>query len=157
MQTAPLPSNESERLQALRSLHLDDQSEERFDRVTRLVAEIFKAPIAFCSFIYRDRRWYNSRIGLPIVETPRDVSFCAHAVLGEDTLVIPDTHEDPRFADNLLGTGNSFMRYDMCQPLRPPDVDNIGPLCIADHEPRNFTPELAGVLHRLAALVEQEL
>ena len=157
MQTAPLPSNESERLQALRSLHLDDQSEERFDRVTRLAAEIFKAPIAFVSFIERDRQWYKSRIGLPVVETPRDVSFCAHAILGEDTLVIPDTHEDPRFADNPLVTGNPFMRSYMGQPLRAPDGEKIGTLCIADHEPRNFTPELAGVLHRLAALVEQEL
>ena len=157
MQTAPLPSNESERLQALRSLRLDDQSEERFDRVTRLAAEIFKAPIAFVSFIERDRQWYKSRIGLPVVETPRDVSFCAHAILGEDTLVIPDTHEDPRFADNPLVTGNPFMRSYMGQPLRAPDGEKIGTLCIADHEPRNFTPELAGVLHRLAALVEQEL
>jgi sigma-B regulation protein RsbU (phosphoserine phosphatase) len=157
MQTAPLPSNESERLQALRSLHLDDQSEERFDRVTRLAAEIFKAPIAFVSFIERDRQWYKSRIGLPVVEIPRDVSFCAHAILGEDTLVIPDTHEGSSLADNPLVTGNPFMRSYMGQPLRAPDGEKIGTLCIADHEPRNFTPELAGVLHRLAALVEQEL
>jgi sigma-B regulation protein RsbU (phosphoserine phosphatase) len=157
MQTAPLPSNESERLQALRSLDLDDQSEERFDRVTRLAAEIFKAPIAFVSFIERDRQWFKSRIGLPVVETPRDVSFCAHAILGEDTLVIPDTHKDARFADNPLVTGNPFVRSYMGQPLRAPDGEKIGTLCIADHEPRNFTPELAGILRRLATLVEQEL
>ena len=157
MQTAPLPSNESERLQALRSLDLDDQSEERFDRVTRLAAEIFKAPIAFVSFIERDRQWFKSRIGLPVVETPRDVSFCAHAILGEDTLVIPDTHQDPRFADNPLVTGNPFVGSYMGQPLRAPDGEKIGTLCIADHEPRNFTPELAGILRRLATLVEQEL
>jgi len=157
MQTAPLPSNESERLQALRSLDLDDQSEERFDRVTRLAAEICKAPIAFVSFIERDRQWFKSRIGLPVVETPRDVSFCAHAILGEDTLVIPDTHKDARFADNPLVTGNPFVRSYMGQPLRAPDGEKIGTLCIADHEPRNFTPELAGILRRLATLVEQEL
>ena len=77
--------------------------------VTRLAAEIFKAPIAFVSFIERDRQWYESRIGLPVVERPRRLLF-AHAILGEDTLVIPDTHEDPRFADNPLVTGNPFMR-----------------------------------------------
>ncbi len=157
MQTAPLPSNESERLQALRSLELHDQSEERFDRVTRLAAEIFKAPIAFVSFIERDRQWFKSRIGLPVVEIPRDVSFCAHVILGDDTLVIPDTHQDPRFIDNPLVTGNPFVRSYMGQPLRAPDGEKIGTLCIADHEPRNFTPDLAGILRRLATLVEQEL
>ena len=97
MQTAPLPSNETERVQALHSLELNDRSEDRFDRVTRLAAEIFKAPIAFVSFIERDRQWFKSRIGLPIVETPRDVSFCAHAILDDETMVIPDTLRDPRF------------------------------------------------------------
>ncbi len=157
MQTAPLPSNETERVQALHSLELNDQSEERFDRVTRLAAEIFEVPIAFVSFIERDREWFKSRIGLPVVETPRDVSFCAHAILGDDALVIPDTHQDPRFADNPLVTGNPFVRSYMGQPLRAPDGEKIGALCIADHEPRNFTANLAGMLRRLAALVEQEL
>jgi len=157
MQTAPLPSNESERLQALRSLELDDQSEERFDLLTRLATEIFNVPIAFVSFIERDRQWFKSRIGLPVVEAPRDVSFCAHAILDDDTLVIPDTHQDPRFADNPLVTGNPFIGSYMGQPLRAPDGEKIGTLCIADHEPRNFTPELAGMLRRLAILVEQEL
>jgi sigma-B regulation protein RsbU (phosphoserine phosphatase) len=157
MYTAPLPSNETERVQALHSLELNDQSEERFDRVTRLAAEIFKAPIAFVSFIERDREWFKSRIGLPLVETPRDVSFSAHAILGDDTMVIPDTHEDPRFADNALVTGNPFVRSYMGHPLRAPDGEKIGTLCIADHEPRSFTPELAVMLRRLSALVEQEL
>jgi len=157
MQTAPLPTNETERVQALHSLELNDQSEERFDRVTRLAAEIFKAPIAFVSFIERDRQWFKSRIGLPVVETPREVSFCAHAILDDETMVIPDTHHDPRFADNPLVTGNPFVRSYMGHPLRAPDGEKIGTLCIADHEPRNFTPELAGMLRRLAALVEQEL
>jgi len=76
MQTAPLPSNESERLQALRSLELHDQWEERFDRVTRLAAEIFKAPIAFVSFIERpacgERRTFQwIQTGVP------DFTFCA--------------------------------------------------------------------------------
>jgi phosphoserine phosphatase RsbU/P len=157
MQTAPLPSNESERLQALRSLELDDQSDERFDLLTRLATEIFNVPIAFVSFIERDRQWFKSRIGLPVVEAPRDVSFCAHAILGDDILVIPDTHQDPRFADNPLVTGNPFIRSYMGQPLRAPDGEKIGTLCIADHEPRNFTAEFAGMLRRLAILVEQEL
>ena len=157
MQIAPLPDNETERVQALHSLELNDQSEERFDRVTRLAAEIFKAPIAFVSFIERDRQWFKSRIGLPVLETPRDVSFCAHAILDDETMVIPDTHHDPRFADNPLVTGNPFVRSYMGHPVRAPDGEKIGTLCIADHEPRNFTPELAGMLRRLAALVEQEL
>jgi sigma-B regulation protein RsbU (phosphoserine phosphatase) len=157
MQTAPLPENETERVQALHSLELNDQSEERFDRVTRLAAEIFKAPIAFVSFIERDREWFKSRIGLPIVEAPRDVSFSAYAILGDDTMVIPDAHHDHRFADNPLVTGNPFVRSYMGHPLRAPDGEKIGTLCIADYEPRSFTPELAGMLRRLSALVEQEL
>ena len=141
MQTAPLPSNETERVQALHSLELNDRSEDRFDRVTRLAAEIFKAPIAFVSFIERDRQWFKSRIGLPIVETPRDVSFCAHAILDDETMVIPDTLRDPRFADNPLVTGSPFVRSYMGHPLRAPDGEKIGTLCIADLAPREFPAE----------------
>ncbi|HEX8311051.1 MAG TPA: SpoIIE family protein phosphatase [Chthoniobacteraceae bacterium] len=157
MQPAPLPFDENERIAALRSLKVADQSEERFDRVTRLAVEIFQVPIAFVSLIDRDRQWFKSKVGLSVCETARDISFCAHAILGDDTLLVPDTLLDPRFADNPLVTGEPHLRFYMGQPLRAAGGEKIGTLCIADHQPRDFSPGQTGVLPRLAALVEQEL
>jgi sigma-B regulation protein RsbU (phosphoserine phosphatase) len=157
MQRAPFPPNEEERLSALHSLRLKARAEERFDRVTRLAAELFHVPMAFVSFIDRDRQLFKAKIGLPVEETPREVSFCAHAILGEHALIIPDAHQDPRFADNPLVTGDPFLRAYMGQPLRAPGGAKIGTLCIADREPRDFTSEQVHVLGRLAELIEQEL
>ena len=157
MQIAPFPPNEEERLSALHSLRLQDRAEERFDRVTRLAAELFHVPMAFVSFIDRDRQFFKAKVGLPVEETPRHISFCAHAILGEETMIIPDAHRDARFADNPLVTGDPFLRSYMGQPLRAPGGEKIGTLCIADREARNFSPEQAQLLSRLAGLIEQEL
>ena len=157
MQTAHVPLNERERLEALHSLKVQDRPEERFDRVTRLAAEIFQVPMAFVSFVDADRQWFKSSVGLAVSETPRDISLCAHAILGEEALVVPDTHRDARFADNPLVTGDPFLRFYMGQPLRAPGGEKIGTLCIADREPHEVSAEKARVLPRLAALIEQEL
>jgi len=95
MLVAPLPENEQARLDALYALRLFDSSaEERFDRITNLAAEIFEVPMAFVSLVDRNRQWLKSKVGLDICESSRDVSFCAHAILNEEALVINDTHLD---------------------------------------------------------------
>lgn len=157
MHSAPFPSNEAQRLEALKSLGLQDVPEERFDRVTRLAAEIFQVPMAFISFIERERQWFKSSVGLPVKETSRDVSFCAHAILGEGSLVVSDTKSDPRFSDNPHVTGDPFLRFYVGQPLRAPGGEKVGTLCIADRVPHEVSSEQLRVLPRLAALIEQEL
>ena len=97
------PRDEAARLAALRALNvLDTEAEERFDRITRLAQEVFDAPIALVSLVDESRQWFKSRQGLAATQTPRDVSFCGHAILGDDVLVVPDASQDVRFADNPL-------------------------------------------------------
>ncbi len=151
------PPNEDARLAALRALKLPARSEERFDQVTQLAAEIFQVPMAFVSFIEEDRQWFKSSVGLGVTETPRELSFCAHAILGEEALVVPDAQKDPRFADNPLVTGDPFLRAYMGRPLRLPGGEKVGTLCIADRVVRDFSPAQAQILSRLAGVVEQEL
>lgn len=93
------PENEAERLSVLNSLNvLDSNSVEKLDRITRLAAKYFGVTIALVSLIDRDRQWFLSRYGLDARETPRNISFCGHAILQRETLVVPDTAKDPRFS-----------------------------------------------------------
>ena len=107
MITPPTPVDELLRLETLRNLKiLDTNPEERFDRVTRLARRIFGTPIALVSLVDTDRQWFKSRQGLDAVETPRDISFCGHAILSDEIMVVNDAHEDERFSDNPLVTGD---------------------------------------------------
>ncbi len=157
MQRPAFPPNENARLDALRALRLSERAEERFDRVTQLAAEIFQVPMAFVSLVDRERQWFKSTVGLEVHETPRELSFCAHAILGEQVLVVPDAHQDPRFADNPLVTGDPFLRAYMGRPLRLPGGEKVGTLCIADRVVREFSPAQERILSRLAEVIEQEL
>ncbi|VEA67332.1 Predicted periplasmic ligand-binding sensor domain [Serratia plymuthica] len=112
------PENEAERLSVLNSLNvLDTNSVEKLDRITRLAAKYFGVSIALISLIDRDRQWFLSRFGLDARETPRNISFCGHAILQRETLVVPDTATDPRFFDNPLVTGGPKIGFYAGQPL----------------------------------------
>ena len=103
MQKPIKPVDEAQRLQALRALSiLDTLPEERFDRLTRLAKRLFGVPIALVSLVDDHRQWFKSRQGLEVSETPRDISFCGHAVLGDEIFIVPDASEDERFFDNPL-------------------------------------------------------
>ena len=155
---APLPENEDRRLQALHSLNiLDTDSEDRFDRFTRLAATIFNVPIALVSLIDRDRQWFKSRHGLDAAETSREVSFCAHALHEERVMVVPDALNDPRFADNPLVTADPRIRFYAGYPLSLPDDRRVGTLCLIDVRPRDLSDDQISVLRDLGGMVEQEL
>ena len=103
MKAPDIPIDETARLQTLRSLHiLNTPAEERFDRLTRMARRVFGVPIALVSLVDENRQWFKSCVGLPVRQTSRDVSFCGHAILGDDVFVIPNALEDERFADNPL-------------------------------------------------------
>src|SRR5882757_975876 len=105
MQVPATPTNETQRSQALQQLNiLDTPPEERFDRITRLAASAFKVPIALVSLVDANRQWFKACYGLPVRETSRSISFCGHAILRDDMLIITDAREDKRFADNPLVT-----------------------------------------------------
>jgi PAS domain S-box-containing protein len=155
---AATATNEADRLAALRKLAiLDTPAEERFDRITRLAARLFEAPIALVSLVDEHRQWFKSRVGLDLPQTDRTISFCDHAVAADALLAIEDTHSDVRFADNPLVTGDLGVRFYAGQPVHAPTGEAIGTICILDRVPRTFSAADADTLADLAALVEEEL
>jgi diguanylate cyclase (GGDEF)-like protein len=158
MLVPPTPSNESARLDALRALHiLDTLPEERFDRLTRLARRLFGVPIAVVSLVDANRQWFKSCIGMEASETSRDVSFCAHAILGDAILMVPDALADERFRDNPLVTDEPNIRFYAGCPLRAADGCKVGTLCLIDVKPRVLDAEECALLHDLARMAEQEL
>jgi signal transduction histidine kinase len=151
---AALPSNEPQRLEALRRYQiLDTATEEIFDGITRLVAFICKTPIALISLVEDDRQWFKSEVGLGISQTSREVSICAHAILQPDLFVIPDTQKDARFADNPLVTAPGGVRFYAGAPLKSSDGYALGTLCLLDRTPRELTPEQRDALKTLSQAV----
>jgi GAF domain-containing protein len=151
---APLPLDEEQRLATLHSLGiLDTPEEQRFDRLTRLAAGILGVPVALVSLVDRERQWFKSAHGVEVRQTPRETSFCAHAVAARDLLVVPDAHADDRFADNPESTRVRF--YAGC-PLFV-GQSCVGTLCVLDVRPRQLSDEQIGLLKDVAALVEHEL
>ena len=158
MEVAAIPVNENKRLQTLYSLRvLDTAPEERFDRLTRLAKRLFDVPTVLISLIDVNRQWFKSRAGLDAAETPRSISFCAHAILGDDLFLVPDALDDPRFADNPLVVGAPFIRFYAGQPLRATDGAKLGTLCLIDQRPRRLVEEDIALLKDLATMAEQEL
>ena len=158
MPPAPLPENESERLRSLRALNLlDTPPEERFDRLTRVARRLFDAPIALMSLVDEDRQWFKSRPGLDFPQTPREHSFCAHAILDEGAFIVPDALADERFSDNPLVRTFPEIRFYAGYPVKGPDGSTLGTLCVIDHEPRDVADEDVDALRDLAGLAEQEI
>ena len=155
---APLPADEPERLKALQGLRLlDTPAEERFDRITRLAARILSVPIALITLVDSNRQWFKSRVGEIGPETPREQAFCAHAILDEKGLLVPDALADARFADNPLVLGAPHVRFYAGSPIHAPDGHAVGTLCIIDHRPRELSAEDVQAMRDLAGLVEAEL
>lgn len=153
----PLPEDEERRLAALRQLGiLDTPREERFDRLTRLAAALFDVPIALVSLVDRDRQWYKSCHGVNESGTAREVSFCAHAILQREVMIVPDALLDSRFADNPLVTGEPNIRFYAGYPIEM-HGSRIGTLCIVDKRPHQLDETKIRLLGDLAALVRQEL
>ena len=156
--SAPIPPNEAARLKALRRYDvLDTPPEANFDRITKLAASLFDAPIALISLIDAKRQWFKSCLGMSAGEVDREIAFCAHAILTDDTLIVPDTLEDPRFRDNPQVTGAPFIRFYAGAPLVTPDEFRLGTLCIVDTVPRAFSSKQSGELRELAAIVIEAL
>lgn len=158
MKTPDLPQNEQERLSTLKSLTiLDSAPDERFDRLTRIATKLFDVPVALVSLVDKNRQWFKSCQGLDITETPRDISFCGHAILGDGAFVVEDAHNDERFIDNPLLIGQKHIRFYAGYPIRYLDGSKLGTLCIKDVKPRQFSEDDRQLLKDLATIVEHEI
>jgi PAS domain S-box-containing protein len=158
MKIPDIPSNEIARQAALeRSGLLDTDAEERFDRLTRMARYAFDAPIAIVSLIDKNRQWFKSVQGLSITETPRDLSFCNHAIHYADLFIVEDALKDNRFFDNPLVTGDPFVRFYAGAPLRSSDGFRLGTLCVIDKIPRTLSDNQKKLLRELADCVEHEI
>ena len=154
MISAKKPKNENKRIQLLKNLNiLDTQLEEAYDKITEFASKLCNAPISLVSLIDEDRQWFKSRFGLSATETPRDLAFCAHAILENKTFIIEDARKDKRFSDNPLVTEAPDVIFYAGVPLELEDTLRVGTLSVIDNKPRKMTPEQVSGLEFLAAQV----
>jgi len=155
---ARLPVNEARRLEALRSYGiLDTPPEAELDDITALAAETFGMPIALITLVDEHRQWFKSRVGLEATETPREESFCAHALGLDSVLVVPDATLDERVASYHCVTGEAHIRFYAGAPLRTTAGETLGTLCVADRVPRTLEPQQVRVLEALGRQVMMRL
>ncbi|SFU68236.1 GGDEF domain-containing protein [Halomonas korlensis] len=142
---------EEQRLQALADYQiLDTPEESAFDDIVEVASLICEAPIAVVTFVDRDRQWFKSEKGLGVRETLLDVSICAHAILQPGLFIVPDTTQDPRFANNPLVTGEPHLRFYAGALLESHDGYPLGTLCVLDYQPRELTERQRFALQALA-------
>lgn len=140
MPAAPKPADEAIRLARLRALNiLDTGPEAVFDSFTRLARSLLEVPVSAISLIDQDRQWFKSLQGRCRAEGPRSDSFCAHAILRpHEVMVVPDSWQDKRFADNPLIHGEDGIRFYAGAPLLDAAGAALGALCVIDHRPREL-------------------
>lgn len=147
-----VPKNETSRLEALRNLKiLDSLPESEYDEITRLASYICKTPVSLISFVDKDRQWFKSRPNLEIESSPREYSFCAHAILEPEKLMeVSDTREDERFKDNPFTLADPPVVFYSGVPLVDNDGHALGTLCVIDNVPRKLDEEQKNALKLLA-------
>ncbi|HEY0002214.1 MAG TPA: GAF domain-containing sensor histidine kinase [Actinoplanes sp.] len=158
---APLPADEAARLAALHDAGvLDTAPEEDFDDIALLASEICGTPMGLVSLVDADRQWFKAKVGIPLDETHRDLSFCAHTIHGHELLEVPDARLDARFADNpFVSTESSGIRFYAGAPVVLDGTHAVGTVCVVDHVPRVLTASQRRALRSLArhAAVQLEL
>ena len=152
------PPDEQERLEALRRYGAFGLLRAAvFDDISRLAAFICQTPISLISLIDTNRQWFLSHSGIGACETSREASFCAHALVGTEMLIIEDAQTDARFARNVMVTGDPFIRFYAGAPLLTPDGYALGTLCVVDCVPRTLTLDQKESLQSLSRLVMTQL
>ena len=160
MKIAPSHPDEKRRLQVLRDYAiLDTAPEQALDELTQVAAIIAGTPIALISLVDEHRQWFKSRVGLEVSETPRELAFCAHAILDPtEVMLVQDAGQDERFADHPLVVGAPHISFYAGVPLLASDAKlPIGTLCVIDVKPRQLSPSQIEVLQKVARQVVRTL
>jgi len=154
----PIPTDEEERLRELERLGvLGTSSDIHMDRLVELASLTFAVPMAAISLVTAERQWFLAQRGLPVNETPREVAFCAHAIMGDGVMVVPNALEDERFRANPLVTNEPQIRFYAGAPLHSETGHNLGTLCVIDRRPMEPKPDQLRQLKLLSDLVIREL
>lgn len=150
----PIPKNEKARLDSLRNcMVLDTPPEDHFNDITVLASYICETPIALISLVDSDRQWFKSKVGILKSETPRDIAFCAHAIMQKDVFVVPDATLDPRFKNNPLVVSDPKIRFYAGATLLTSQHHALGTLCVADYVPRSLSQQQLAALKLLSRQV----
>ncbi len=148
----------SKGLASLHSLDLNKYvAEDRFDRVTKLAATVFKVPIAYIAFIESERQWFKSSVGMRVTGTSCEVSLSQYMIQHNEPLVIADTHQHPVARGHPLVKGEPYLRFYAGVPLDGPRGQKIGTFCLADTRPREFTEEDLAILINFGKIVQREI
>ncbi len=158
-QPAPIHPDEAQRLRALRRYDvLDTDPELAFDDLVKVAACICDSPMALVSLVDESRQWFKARVGLEATETPRDVAFCAHAILNPDSVMqVCDPKKDDRFKNNPLVTGDPHIGFYAGAPLVTDAGEALGTLCVLDTYPKTLDQDQEGALAALARQVVAQL
>lgn len=153
-----MDTKEQERLKDLRSYKiLDTDPEQAFDDLTLIASKICEAPVALITLVDEDRQWFKSRVGTDLRETPRSISFCAHAIQQKGLFTIPDAANDPRFRDNPAVKGEPHVRFYAGAPIESRDGHALGTLCVIDYVPRKLTDDQNQALEALERQVAAQM
>lgn len=158
MPAAKLPADEEERLRVLYDYQiLDTMEESSFDAICQLAAMVCETPVSLITLVDRTRQWFKAAVGWDARQTERDCSFCAHAILEKELLVVDDTQKSACFRDNSLVLSSPNVRFYAGKPLRAFNGMPLGTLCVIDRKPRHLSSEQLSALETLATQVEHEL
>ena len=144
-------NNEADRIKRLDYYEImDSQEEAMFDELTLLASQILDVPISYISLLDDQRQWFKSKVGLDVSETPIDISFCKHTIMGKEPLIVNDTLESETFKDNVFVTGELGARFYAGVPIMDLDNHAIGTFCAVDQKPRELTDKEKQLLKTMA-------
>ena len=156
----PIPPDEDERMSVLREYQiLDTPPEAVYDDIAHVAAGVCDTPLALITLVDGTRNWFKARVGVDeeLTESPRDISFCGHAILRRDIFEVTDASVDDRFADNPLVESPPHIRFYAGAPLITPDGFQLGTICAIDVRARRLSAAQRDTLAALSRLVMRQL